>query len=211
VFWTQAPWSQDRNTVSNAPSAQLAFRLHQVTSEQSYLDWGMEMYNWVDSYLRDPVDMLYWDHVDVAGHIEKTKWSYNQGTMLGASLLLYQIQKKSGSSTADSYLQRSEQIARKSVDYYSQVGYFTQDPPFNAIYFRNLLALYAVTADQTLKTKVLSAVQGYADKAWLKNRDSSNRFYFPAGMRPAKLLDQAAMVEILSCLSWSPANYDLLV
>jgi hypothetical protein len=27
IFWTQAPWSQDRNTVSNAPGAELGLRL----------------------------------------------------------------------------------------------------------------------------------------------------------------------------------------
>jgi hypothetical protein len=33
VFWTQANRSQDRNTVSNMPGAQLALRLHQITGE----------------------------------------------------------------------------------------------------------------------------------------------------------------------------------
>ena len=32
---------------------------------------------------------LYWDHIDLAGTIEKTQWSYNQGVMLGAGVLLY--------------------------------------------------------------------------------------------------------------------------
>jgi hypothetical protein len=210
VFWTQAPWSRDRNTVSNAPSAELAFRLYQLTAEQSYLDWGVKMYDWVNAYLRDPSDGLYWDHLDTAGVIEKTKWSYNQGTMLGANVLLYQIHAKSGSPSAGSFLQQAEGIARKSLDYYANV-YFSQEPPFNAIYFRNLLALCAVTGDSVLKGRILSAAQAYADEAWGKNRASSNLFYFPAGSSPARLQNQAAMVEILSCLAWSAAKYDLLV
>lgn len=34
VFWTQASWSTDRNTVSNMPGAELGLRLFQITGDQ---------------------------------------------------------------------------------------------------------------------------------------------------------------------------------
>src|SRR5437764_1304422 len=46
VFWTQASWSRDRNTVSNAPSAELGLRLYQLTGQQAYFDWAQRMYAW---------------------------------------------------------------------------------------------------------------------------------------------------------------------
>jgi len=42
VFWVQATWNRDRNTVSNAPSAELGLRLYQsttrtITDQKTYL------------------------------------------------------------------------------------------------------------------------------------------------------------------------------
>jgi Glycosyl hydrolase family 76 len=51
VFWTQAGWSSDRNTVSNMPGAELGLRLYQITRDQSYLDWALKMYRWTNTYL----------------------------------------------------------------------------------------------------------------------------------------------------------------
>jgi hypothetical protein len=88
VFWTQASWSKDRNTVSNAPAAQIGLYLYEITKDAHYLDWAKKMYNWVNDCMQAP-NGLYFDHIDLNGNIDKTQWSYNQGTMIGASVLLY--------------------------------------------------------------------------------------------------------------------------
>lgn len=41
IFWIQASWSTDRNTVSNMPAAELGVRLYQITGTTSYLDWAL--------------------------------------------------------------------------------------------------------------------------------------------------------------------------
>ncbi len=46
VYWTQAPWSQDRNTVSNGPGAELGAHLYLLTENRSYLTWAKRMYEW---------------------------------------------------------------------------------------------------------------------------------------------------------------------
>ena len=48
VFWTQAPWSQDRNTVSNGPGAELGLQLYAAhrRDTKSYLTWAKRMYDW---------------------------------------------------------------------------------------------------------------------------------------------------------------------
>jgi len=205
VYWTQAPWSRDRNTVSTAPSAELGFRLYQLTGDPTYRDWATRMYDWVNTTLQDPADGLYWDHVDAAGVIETTKWSYNQGTMIGASLLAYQV------TSAVEYLARAEAVATAALAYYGSIGYLGQDPAFNAIYFRNLLALAGVTKNATLRSAITTAMQGYADTAWQTNRTTNNLFAFPAGSSPVSLLNQAALTQIYAGLAWNPANYDKLV
>lgn len=113
VFWTQASSSQDRNTVSNMPAAELGLRLFIATRNAADLDWATRMYNWTYAYMRDPSDGLFWDHVNLAGQVNQAKWTYNQGTPIGANVLFYQI---TGNPT---YLQRAQQIASASLAHWS--------------------------------------------------------------------------------------------
>ncbi len=215
VYWKQqAPWetNRDRNVVSTAPNAELALRLYQATGERPYLDWALHMYRWTQANLRDPADDLYWDHlaVDAEGRcaIERTKWSYNQGTMVGAGALLYRV-------TGDAaYLREAERLARAALAHYSRVpnGYFSQDPAFNAIYFRNLLLLHALGGDGAYLEAVLGALRGYADAAWdSPHVHQPGTGLFPFGREATTLLDQAAMVQLYACLAWDPGRYELLV
>lgn len=212
VFWVQQTPDQtvhDRNTVSTAPNAELGLLLYQITGQQSYLDNATQMYNWVYTNLRDS-DGLYWDHVGVASGsctVQPTKWSYNQGSMIGAGVLLYQITHNAG------YLSQAQATATAALTHYgcaptcnAKSALIGQGPAFNAIFFRNLLFLSSVDHD----TAGLTAMRSYADLIW---NDTSihhttragSLFYFHNGY--VDLLDQAAMTEIYACLSWNPANY----
>ncbi len=209
VFWVQAAWNRDRNTVSNAPSAELGFRLYQVTGDRRYLDSAARMFDWVNRTLLDTdptdgaVDGLYWDHINLQGVINKGQWSYNQGTMIGAHILLYEI-------TGDGfYLARARRIATLALDFYNRVGYRSQLPPFNAIFFRHLLLL--ASADPTFAPLITQAMRSYADDVWRANRHDNGLFLFPAQAASADLVNQAALAEILALLTWDPARYDLAV
>ena len=199
VFWTQATWSADRNTVSNMPGAELGLRLYQITGQRSYLDWALRMYDWTNRYLLSP-DGLYWDHLDLSGTVEKTYWSYNQGVPVGVNVLLYQI-------THDrTYLRRATNIGRAAYDYFVTAGRLSAQPPyFNSIFFKNLLLLEAVTGAHTYR----DAMARYAAAVWQQNRDpDTGLFHFGAG--PTESLQQAAMIQIYAVLAWNPANYPLL-
>lgn len=212
VFWkrqTAIETNHDRNTVSNAPSAELALRLYQITGQQVYIDWGKRLYDWVNASLRDPADGLYQDHVRQDGTIDATKWSYNQGTMIGANVLLYQLYRASAPATASTHLTQAKAIASTALAYYEQHGYFGQDPAFNAIVWRNLLLLASIDTTYLAATK--QAMQTYADSTWITNRREDNLFYFPANATTATLVDQAAMIEIHACLACPGSGYDLLV
>ena len=199
IFWTQAPWSQDRNTVSNAPAAELGLQLFLITKDQMYFDEAMRSYNWVNTNMRAP-NGLYWDHISLNGTVNKVFWSYNQGTMIGANVLLYRI------TGHTSYLDQAVQIADDAVAYYGTAGrIWTQDPIFNAIFFRNLLQLSAVTGGQRYR----QFIQSYANQAW-QLRDPKTGLIVWQPDQPLDVIQQAAMVQIYAMLSWNVKDYQKL-
>jgi uncharacterized protein YyaL (SSP411 family) len=200
VFWTQATWSTDRNTVSNMPNAELGLRLYQLTGTQYYFDWAQKMYNWTNTYLLAP-NGLYWDHLDLAGTVEQTQWSYNQGVPVGVNVLFYEV-------TGDSiYLQRAQNIANAALNYYGTANRLYQQPAyFNSIFFKNLLLLQSVNHNQ----RYVKAMQDYADQVWNTYRDSTTGLFHFNGSSATQLLEQAAMTQIYAVLSWSPSQYHVL-
>ncbi len=218
VFWVEqgrgvGTRNHDRNTVSNAPNAELGLHLAELTgtSLKAHGSIGaQEMYGWVNATLDaggpagDPATGLFGDKVRGDHTLDRTLWSYNQGSMIGANVLL----QRRGDAAADApYLARAEAIARKALRHYE--GSFERQPPaFNAIFFRNLLLLHAATGDTALRTEIFTAMRGYADRAWAQRRDRHDRFRFPDG--GVTLLGQSAMVQLLALLAWDPEQYQQL-
>jgi hypothetical protein len=191
VFWTQADWSDDRNTVSTMPGAQLATRLHMITGEQRYLDWALRMVEWTDEHMLAP-NGLYWDNIKLDGSIDRTQWSYNQGVPVGTYTLLYQA------TGEQRYLDKAEAIAEASYRYYVIEGRLPGQPMyFNSIWFKNLLLLESVTGTTTYR----HAMADYAGHQWRTQRDPETGL-FNAGDEHTELLEQAAMVQIYATLAW---------
>jgi hypothetical protein len=200
VFWTQATWSHDRNTVSNMPGAEIGLRLYQITHNSYYLNWALKMYEWTNAHLLAP-NGLYWDHVDLAGNINQTQWSYNQGVPVGVNVLLYKI---TGNPT---YLRSAQNIASAALAYYgTNNNLYGQPAYFNSIFFKNLLLLQTVDHNPRYQ----QAMQAYADKVWSSYRDATTGLFRFDTTKPTQLLEQAAMTQIYAVLSWSPASYDIL-
>jgi uncharacterized protein YyaL (SSP411 family) len=181
VFWVDNSENRDRNVVSNAPNAQLALALNAITGDRMYLEWAQRVDRWVDSALRDPADGLYWDHVALDGAIDTTKWSYCQGSVVGMKLLLGEVEA-------------AEAIARTALDHFARVGFLTQSPVFNAIFFRNVVAL------ERVRTNAVDALRDYAEAAWSSYRTDDDLFCVRAG-QPAQVIDQAAAVQIYALAS----------
>lgn len=206
VFWTQASWSQDRNTVSNGPGAEIGAHLYLITGKKRYLDWAKKMVAWADTCLLAP-NGLYYDSIKLDASVDKTQWSYNQGVMLGAKTLLY---KATGQRH---YLHEAQAIAKAGLRFYGaiqddgQTHYFSQPARFNAIFFANLLQLGSVAPNSrylaATKTFEKQARQRYFDK-------TTGLFRFDGSTAPVTLLEQAAMVRIQSMLAWSPKDWSKL-
>jgi hypothetical protein len=175
VQWTDAPGNDDRNTVSTANGAVVGLRLYLLTGRPAYIRWAQRMIGWVEQCLRDP-DGLYGDHVRGDGSIDRTEWSYNQGSMLEAYRLLYQV---SGDRTD---LVRAEAIADATLAKFR--GRWSREPAaFAAIFFRRLLSLASVDG----RKGYVTAAQTYADHLWKVPR--------------SQLFAQAALVQVYAALA----------
>ena len=215
VFWVEqgrgvGTRNHDRNVVSNAPNAELGLHLTELTGVSFDAPGAIgpeRMYGWATATLDasgdgpDRATGLFWDKLRGDGTIDRMFWSYNQGSMVGANVLLH---RRSPSARAG-YLQRAEAIAHKALRHYASIGYERQPPAFNAIFFRNLLLLHAVTRDARLREEIIAALRGYADGAWSERRDRRDRFHF--SNRGVTLLDQSAMVQVFALLAWDPGAY----
>ncbi|MBV9795780.1 MAG: hypothetical protein JO016_17780 [Actinobacteria bacterium] len=197
VFWEDVA-NSSRNTVSNAPNAEVGLQLYQVTHDPYYLTWATRMYNWVRGCLLNPNGM-YYDNLTDSGDVSTALWSYNQGTMIGAGTLLYQV---TGNRT---YLQQAEQTATASVSYYGAGReLYTQPDVFNAIFFRNLFALAAIDHDASYARLAAS----YADTAWLQDRQPDGLFNDPDADGGESPVNQTApMAEIYALLAQRPPVY----
>ncbi len=85
-MWVEG--QRSRNTCSTGPTAQVALRLHRrdprraVPRVRASARWRSSMHRYAT------MTGLYRDHVRADGTIEPTVWSYNQGTPIGAAVLL---------------------------------------------------------------------------------------------------------------------------
>lgn len=191
IYWVDAPWDRQRSTVSTAFAALLGFRLYELTRDRSYLDDGMRFYDWTNRYMQAP-DGLYWDHVDLGGQVDTWENSYNQGAMIGADLALYRI---TGDSTYRAHAVRIADTALTRYGDFTVTG--AQHSFTNVIFFDNLMALARLTCTPAY----LAATQQYADRLWALAAATPQGLLQPDPSEPAKLLDQASLVELYAQLA----------
>jgi Glycosyl hydrolase family 76 len=229
VFWVDQRTglgrsNHDRGAGATAGYAELGLHLLLLTGDDSFCGDGSigarpaspgaaNMMNWVNAHLDSSRRGYgpFWNVVRRDGSIDTNLWSYNQGVMIGACVLRYQV------SGAIEYLEQARAIARRTLEHY---GDFTGQPPsFNAMLFQNLLMLHP-HADAQLSHAMLRAMESYAEWTWITPdvRDpDTNLFYFddagrparPSG-QPAQLRDQGAMTQLYALLAWPARGYDNL-
>jgi hypothetical protein len=195
VPFSNSPSNTDRNTVTDGPGAELALQLYRVSGNPVYLQFAQTAYEWVRACLMQP-SQLYSDHIRQHGLIDPTLWSYNQGSMIGAGVLLYQ-------ATGDSaYLYQARQTAKAALAYFTLERLLGENPFFVAVYLRNLMYLDSVTHDPPGGR----LAQQYIDYVWVNRRLVDNLFVF--GSPPSsQLLVQAAAVQVYALLASSPTTY----
>ena len=151
---------------------------------------------WLDRALRLPGGM-YADHVDRHG-VDETLWSYNQGSAAGAHALL------SRTTDDDAPLDDAMRTARASLKYFDHQRTWRHPPVFNAVWFRNLLALDAISPVPGLH----GALDHYLDRVWRTARDPATGLFTAGGIgsydgTPA--IDHAGLVQLFALRAW-PAD-----
>ncbi|MHA4809644.1 glycoside hydrolase family 76 protein [Flavitalea flava] len=184
-----------KNTCSNGPGILLALQLYKATQEKKYLDTALLLYNWTNKHLRDPCDGLYFDNIHIDSiHNDKlgtrrVKYAYNSGTMLQASVYLYEL-------TQDPvYLHRAVSLADSSVPYFCGKGRFRDGYWFNAV----LLRAYQDLFRWNRNLKYLEAFRKCVDGGL---RNDLNRTGVMGFRKPQTLVNQAGMLEILARFVW---------
>ncbi len=147
IYWNDQHIT--RNTPSNAPVAELGTYLYMLTHQSTYLDWAERIYNWEIQTLVNPTTGEVLDHIDPSGHINTAYWTYNQGTVIGSSVLLYEVTHQA------SYLRQAEKTAAYTLQHGVQAnGVFVAQPQFNGILADNLELLYQVTRNPAISAAI---------------------------------------------------------
>ncbi|HEX5308659.1 MAG TPA: glycoside hydrolase family 76 protein [Solirubrobacteraceae bacterium] len=198
VPFSDSPSNTDRNTVTDGPGAELALQLYRVTGDGAYLQFAEMAYEWVRRCLLQP-NQLYADHIRQHGVIDPTLWSYNQGSMIGAGTLLYQV-------THDgAFLYQARQTATAALGYFTMQRLLSENPFFVSVYLRNQMYLDSVTHDPP----GVHLAQDYINYVWVNRRLSNGLFVWASPPSPpsSQLLVQAAAVQVYALLSTKPATY----
>jgi glycosyl hydrolase family 76 len=184
----------DRNTVTTAPAAELALLLYRAKHNPQYLQFALKAYEWVRTCLLLP-SSLYADHIR-GSVVDPTVWSYNQGTMIGAGTLLYQLTRNG------EYLYQARQTARAALAYFTPARLYLETPFFPSVYFRNLMYLDSVTHDPP----GARLAQAYVNYAWQFDR-RDNDVFVGGSPASAQLLVQASIAQIYALLATPASTY----
>ena len=174
-------WRKDnpsKNAPSNLPAAILAARLYKTFNNADDLDWAKKIYDWQKSVLYEPASGWVYDNIGANGDKNTTwKFTYNQGTFIGAALELYGITNQGG------YLND----AIKAADYTLQSGQLTDVSNgtlksegggdgglFKGVfvrYFNRLIIDGGVESSK--KTQYINFMKTNAQKLWNKGTNKS--------------------------------------
>jgi predicted alpha-1,6-mannanase (GH76 family) len=157
IVWRRADPRPYTNTPANAPAAILAARLHRRYGDPADLDWARRIADWLQTTLVDPDSGIVWDgvHPTEDPPADRTLWTYNQGTVVGAEAELWV-------ATGDrAHLDRARRTATAALDRYGETV-LPVEGTGDASLFKGILARYLgdlVEADPDLDGAVARRVR----------------------------------------------------
>jgi predicted alpha-1,6-mannanase (GH76 family) len=176
-------WRKDndsKNAPSNLPAAILAARLYQRFNDPADLQWATDIYNWMKNNLYESSTGLVYDNIAKNG-TKNTSWkfTYNQGTFIGAALELFKITGNT-SYMAD---------ALKAADYTLNSGFLTSNGVlkdegggdgglFKAVFVRYFTRLIIEgNLDNGKKTTYLNFMVNNAQTLWTKGTNKNQLLF----------------------------------
>ncbi|TLU99333.1 glycoside hydrolase family 76 protein [Dyadobacter luticola] len=180
-------WREDekntKNTCSNGPGILVALQLYKITQIKEYLTTAVKLYDWTKETLRAP-EGVYYDAIKIPDlKIDSARYTYNTGTMLQASVLLYSL------TGEGKYLDEAKALAAGSKAYFYKKNRLPDNYWFNVVLLRGFEELYKV--DKTAGD--FQMFKDDAERIWKEEKDATGLL----GSKPVKsLIDQAAMLEM---------------
>lgn len=171
VVWNRIG-STYRNTPANAPAALLGAKLYRITKNRIDLTWATRIYDWEWAHLVTANGTVY-DGVQ-GRQTNKQAYTYNYGTVLGASLELY---KATGNKL---YLHRAELVAKRSTAVFTTHNSLLLTPAgqgdgglFKGIYVRYLEKLVPYLPKGNIYSRLLMS---NAQSVWQHDRTTNGLF-----------------------------------
>lgn len=195
-------WKTDntcKNSCINGPAAIAACLLAQATGDEAYLEKARRIYDWQVSVLFGPDGAVY-DAITVEGEINTWCSTYNQGTFIGASVLLYQ------NGGDKSYLDNAVLAADYCMNTMYEGGVMSNEeegadlPGFKGILCRWLGKLIYEAGQE----QYLPWLQKNADAAW-ENQNSSGVTWTAWGEKTEDGFHTAWGCSAAPALMWSVA------
>lgn len=201
VTWLEGHRDQ-KPACSNGMAALSALKIYEATKDPYYLEWGTRFYTWMHDNLRDSAG-VYANDKKMDGTVNPTYYTYNSGSMLEASVLLYRF-------TGDQkYLDEARIIAAGAFNRFSTPKpgggrEFAVDLPwFTTVLFRGYESLYEIDSDY----RYLAAIEEKLNDAWKHGRDQYGLVTYNWSSSPEEiakpkwLLNEACVAELYARLS----------
>jgi predicted alpha-1,6-mannanase (GH76 family) len=172
LIWYQTKTS--KNACINGPSMVACCYLARATGDSSYYDKAIALYTWSKVYLFDAASGKVNDNVDLdkkTGQLKISTWSstYNQGTYLGAAVMLYKFTGEA------SYLAEAQKIALYIRDNMYKSGVMNNEDNGNDLPgFKGIFARYARMYTIELNKPELAEWLLLNAKVAYNNRNSQN-------------------------------------
>ena len=201
VTWLEGHRDQ-KPACSNGMATLAALKIYEATRDPYYLKWGEKFYNWMHDNLRDSAG-VYMNDKKMDGTVNRTYWTYNSGSMLEASVMLFKFKKDK------KYLIEAKTIAKGAFNHFSVPGSggtreFQIDLPwFTTVLFRGYESLYNVDGDY----RYIEAITKKLDAAWENSRDKYGLVTYnwtstPLELaKPKWLLNETCIAELYGRLS----------
>ena len=193
IRWKADPTNTSRNTCANGPAVALGARIHRLTGDRRALDWSLRIYGWTRAALLGPDD-LYADRIDPHGTVTQDRWTYNQGSLIGGGVLLFE-------ATGDpEYLAHAQATASASLERFDLDALLAPNgPAFNGVFFRNLFLLDRSAPNPRYR----ALADEYGEVMWEERRNARTGLAKDTG---SLLNGSAPMVQIYALLAGAPPH-----
>jgi predicted alpha-1,6-mannanase (GH76 family) len=165
MFWRVE--NQSKNTCVNCPASIAASLLAKATGKTAYYVKAALTLDWAERMMFEPDTGKVYDCIGLDKKVSKWSSTYNQGTFIGASLLLFAYTQE------DRYLHHAEAAAHYVKEDMYQNGVMNNEEPGNDLPgFKGILARYVRHfADTTGKEEYRDWLRLNADSAY-QNRNA---------------------------------------